>query len=103
MFSYAASTIVTLLCSSGATLLAAAGEATIAAILAGVATVALGIEKSLLFREKWKLHLSIATRLEVLQLAALSGLVSESAILEERKNILGIYADQIPMAARDEH
>jgi len=102
MYAYSFSTIITLLCSTGATLTAALGEATIAAFLAGTATVALGIEKSLLFREKWKLHLSIATRLEALLLLTQSGLACEAEALRERSAALGAYAERLPMGSRED-
>jgi hypothetical protein len=42
---------------------AARDNTQIAAALAAVSTILIGLEKSLLFREKWKFHLAIATRL----------------------------------------
>src|SRR5208283_3442361 len=54
---YVVTTIGTLLCSAGATYLAASGSSHVAAILSAIATVLVGTEKSMLFREKWKFHL----------------------------------------------
>jgi hypothetical protein len=65
MTAYVITTIGTLTCSTAATLFAAAGYNREVAILAGIATVLIGVKKSLLFREKWRLHLSIDTRLQI--------------------------------------
>ncbi|HEX3958972.1 MAG TPA: hypothetical protein VHZ03_20480 [Trebonia sp.] len=77
---YVAATVGTLLCTSAAGLLAAMHHDQAAAILAGVSTVLVGTEKSLLFREKWRFHLAMRAKLEVLRSAIISqGLDATSA------------------------
>jgi hypothetical protein len=71
MCSYVVTTTGTLVCSAGATYYAAGGKSpNIAAILAAIATILVGTEKSLLFREKWKFHLLMYTKLNVLRASA---------------------------------
>ena len=66
MSAYVLTTVGALVCSVGATYFAAAGSVpNVAAILAAITTILVGIEKSLLFREKWKFHLLMFTKLNV--------------------------------------
>src|SRR4051794_16628963 len=62
MVAYVVSTVGVLICTTGGTYAAAQENAKVAAVLAAVATILIGLEKSLLFREKWKFHLGMATR-----------------------------------------
>jgi hypothetical protein len=103
MIAYVFTTIGTLVCSAGATFLAAEGEhVKIAAILSAAATIFVGAEKSLLFREKWKFHLLMQTKLKVLKAKVLLGRATLEQTSDEFTNILSSYAAELPMAAREE-
>src|SRR5437016_13599075 len=67
MAAYVTTTFGTIMSTTAATILAALGQATAAAIAAAMATVFISVEKSLMFREKWRLHLTIYTRLRNLR------------------------------------
>ena len=76
---YVTSTVGTLISTSAAGVLAAMHYDRTAAVLAAVATVLVGAEKSLLFREKWRFHLTTRTSLELLQTEIVTkGLDAES-------------------------
>jgi hypothetical protein len=98
---YVVTTVSTLLCTSGATLAAAAGQDFTAAVFAAVSTVLIGLEKSLLFREKWKFHLSFATRLFVLSTKIATSTYSVNAIADEYEKILSDYPANLPIAGRE--
>jgi multidrug transporter EmrE-like cation transporter len=68
MFFYVVTTVGTILCSTGATILGALDMGQQAAILAAIATIFVSTEKSFLFREKWKLHLTIESQLRSIKL-----------------------------------
>jgi hypothetical protein len=90
-----------LLSSTGATYFAAREQSQIAAILAAIATVSVGLEKSLLFREKWKFHLGIATRLFVLKYERQMGVLSDDNFSKRLTAILSQYADALPISSRE--
>jgi hypothetical protein len=100
MIAYASSTVGILVCSTFASLAAAKQLSDLAAYLAAAATILVGLEKSMLFREKWKFHLAIATRLSVLSTAMDLGQLSLPKIVEEYSSILNSYADSLPIISR---
>jgi hypothetical protein len=57
--------------------------------------------KSLLFREKWKFHLAIATRLSILQIKLRLAGADTKALTDEYAAILDSYANSIPIAGRE--
>jgi hypothetical protein len=79
MLAYVVSTVGTLLCTSAASLLAASHFEQTAAVLAALSTVLIGVEKSLLFREKWKFHLTMHNKLKLLQADIATGQVDPGA------------------------
>jgi hypothetical protein len=101
MLAYVSSTILILVCSSLATLAAAKQMSDLAAYLAATATVLVALEKSMLFREKWKFHLAIATRLSVLSAEIETAQVPTAKIIEEYSLILRSYAESLPIAPRE--
>ncbi|MBH5402767.1 hypothetical protein HZZ13_33970 [Bradyrhizobium sp. CNPSo 4010] len=102
MSAYVITTVGTLLCSAGATYFAASGASSIAAVLAAVATVLVGTEKSLLFREKWKFHLLMYTKLNVFRTKVLLGRIAQEQAFDEYGTLLMMYASELPMAAREQ-
>ena len=103
MSAYVVTTVGTLLCSAGATYFAAGGtRANVAAILAAVATVLVGTEKSLLFRDKWKFHLLMFTKLNTLRAKILLGRLTPEGASDEFATIMALYASELPMAAREQ-
>ena len=101
MSAYVSTSIGMLLCSASATYLAARGEANKAAILSAVATVLVGTEKSLLFREKWKFHLLMYTKLNLLRAKMLLGQLELNDAANEYASIMSSYAAELPMEARE--
>jgi hypothetical protein len=100
MCAYVGTTIGTLACSAGATYFAANGASpNTAAILAAIATVLVGTEKSLLFREKWKFHLLMYTKLNVLRAKVLLGRLTLDQASDEYSAIMTAYASELPMAS----
>ena len=97
---YVVSTVGTLLCTSAAGVLAALHHDQAAAILAAVATVLVGTEKSLLFREKWRFHLAMRTKLELLQSAIVTQGLGPAAAGQQLGEILETYAANLPVEAR---
>jgi hypothetical protein len=97
---YVTSTVGTLLFTSAAGVLAAMHYDTIAAILAAAATVLVGVEKSLLFREKWKFHLTTRTSLELLQTEIVTKGMDAASIGARLGVILESYASSLPVEAR---
>jgi len=98
-FTTAAVGIVT---SAAATVVAALGYSTHAALLAGGATVSFGLEKALLFREKWTHHLNNAMRLEALKVRYLHGGLDPSSTTRQLAGILTTYAERLPITQRGE-
>src|SRR2546425_426921 len=66
MVGYVGTTIGSLICSASASVFAGMDYSRSAAVFAAAATVLLGAEKTLMFREKWKFHLLMYTKLQVL-------------------------------------
>lgn len=97
---YVTSTVGTLVCTSAAGVLAAMHYDTSAAILAAVATVLVGVEKSLLFREKWKFHLTTRTSLELLQTEIVTKGLDKDSAGTRLGEILESYASNLPVEAR---
>jgi hypothetical protein len=103
MCAYVVTTIGTLVCSAGATYYAAGGRSpNVAAILAAIATILVGTEKSLLFREKWKFHLLMYTKLNVLRAKLLLARLTAEQASDEFAAIMTLYASELPMAAREQ-
>lgn len=97
---YVTSTVGTLLFTLAAGILAAMHHDTIAAVLAAAATVLVGVEKSLLFREKWKFHLTTRTSLELLQTEITTKGLDAASIGARLGEILESYASSLPVEAR---
>lgn len=97
---YVVATVGTLLCTSAAGLLAAMHHDEAAAILAGVSTVLVGTEKSLLFREKWRFHLTMRTKLELLQSAIVTQGLGATEAGRRLEEIMENYAANLPVEAR---
>jgi hypothetical protein len=102
MLAYVTSTIGVLFCSTMAILAAAKQLNELAAYLSAATTILVGLEKSMLFREKWKFHLAIATRLSVLFAEIEAGQVADAKVIGEYSSILKAYADSLPIAGRDD-
>lgn len=102
MSAYVLTTVGTLVCSAGATYFAASGASKIAAVLAAIATVLVGTEKSLLFREKWKFHLLMYTKLNVFRAKLLLRRLTPEQAADEYGALMTLYASELPMAARDQ-
>jgi len=88
--------------SAAATIVAGAGRAFPASILAGSATALFGFEKALLFREKWTHHVNNAMQLEALKIAYLHGSLETAKAVERLGEILTNYGARLPMAERNE-
>ena len=101
MLAYVSSTIGILFCSTIATLAAAKQLSELASYLAAATTILVGLEKSMLFREKWKFHLAIATRLSVLSAEIATGKISNTRVVDEYSTILRSYAESLPIAGRE--
>ncbi len=97
---YVTLTVGTLLCTSAATVLAAMRYDVAAAIVAGVSTVLVGTEKSLLFREKWRFHLTMRAKLEQLQTKIATQGLDVTAAGQELGEIMESYAANLPVEAR---
>lgn len=97
---YVTATVGTLLSTSAAGLLAAMHHDTAAAILAAVSTVLVGTEKSLLFREKWRFHLGMRTKLELLQSAIVTQGLDAAAAGQRFGALMEGYAANLPVEAR---
>jgi len=99
---YVAATIGTLLSTSAAGVLAAMRYDKAAAILAALSTVLIGVEKSLLFREKWRFHLTIRTKLELLQTEVVTKNLDAKAAGKRLGEIQESYALHLPVEAREQ-
>ena len=102
MLAYSFTTIGTILLTAATSILAAFGFSGHAAISAAVATVLIGTEKSLLFREKWKLHLIIVTKLTALKRRLLFGKLNPDQAVEQLNQVLENYSSELPIAPRQE-
>jgi hypothetical protein len=97
---YVVATVGTLVCTSAAGVLAALHYDKAAAIFAAVATVLVGVEKSLLFREKWKFHLTMRTKLELLQTEMVTKGLDAATAGQRLGEILETYASNLPVEVR---
>jgi hypothetical protein len=97
---YVVATVGTLISTSAAGLLAAMHHDQAAAILAGVSTVLVGTEKSLLFREKWRFHLTMRTKLELLQSTIVTQALDAAAAGQQLAEIMQGYAANLPVETR---
>jgi len=102
MSAYVVTTIGTLVCTAGGTYYAASGASKLAAILAAIATILVGVEKSLLFREKWKFHLLMYTKLNALRAKFLLSRLTPAEASDEFTSIMTLYASELPMSAREQ-
>lgn len=91
-----------IIASGAATVVAALGHATEAAILAAVATISFGAEKALMLREKWVHHLATAAQLRSLKLALVYEGLDTKTAAEKMGRILEGYAVGLPTAPRSE-
>lgn len=98
---YVATTTITIGASTGATVMAAIEKSLIASILAGLATALMGIEKTLLFREKWKLHLHVTTQLKNLENKLSLDLIDMKEAFGFFEEILVNYSNDLPFDERD--
>jgi hypothetical protein len=101
MLAYVSSTVGILFCSTAATVCAARQLSELASYFAAAATILVGLEKSMLFREKWRFHLGMATQLSVLAAQLDAGPVDVTKIVNDYSAILKSYASSLPIAARE--
>ena len=101
MGAYTLSTAGTIICTSAATILAALQLGTEAAILSGVATIFISLEKSLMFRDKWKVHLSVTTKLESLRSELEFGLVDTETAFRRLEKSLEDYSNELPFVPKE--
>jgi hypothetical protein len=101
MAAYVVTTFGTIISTSPATVLAALNRSTEAAITAAAATVFISVEKSLMFREKWRLHLTIYTRLRNLQRSLTLKEINNQAALTKMGSLLEEYSAELPIAQRE--
>ena len=71
-----------------------------AAFFAAAATILLSIEKSMLFREKWKHHLSMYASLSAIKIEYDIAKVSDNEVLTRIENILDKYSSDLPIESR---
>jgi hypothetical protein len=101
MTAYVITTFGTIISTASATVLAGLTRSTEAAIMAAAATVFISVEKSLMFREKWRLHLTIYTRLRNLQRSVTLKAIEEKTALDKMGSILEEYSAELPIAQRE--
>jgi len=98
MLFYVVTTIGTIICSTGATIFGALELGPQAAILAAIATVFVSTEKSFLFREKWKLHLTIESQLRSIKLDYDTQQCDINEIVDKIQAAMGKYSTELPFA-----
>ena len=98
---YVGTTVGTILATAGATLVAALQYARWAAMLAGLGTVLVSLEKSLLFRERWRLHIKIETLLEGVDVDYRTGRISLEQATASYQSVMADYAEQVPVRSRE--
>jgi hypothetical protein len=101
MAAYVITTFGTIISTTSATICAALNRSTGAAILAPTATVFISVEKSTMFREKWRLHLTIYTRLRNLQRSVTLQAIDKQTALTKMGSILEEYSAELPIAQRE--
>lgn len=97
---YFGTTASAIICSGSATVVAALGSAKYAAILAGATTILLGLEKAMMFREKWAHHLRIWARLDSLRLQYLHGSLDDEIVAQRLGTIVEEYSVSLPIEER---
>ena len=100
MITYAVTSVGMRACSAAAILFAALNHGLTAAVLSAITTVLAGTEKTLLFREKWKLHLGVYTAYQNLELDVRAGAVDVNEALVQMKRIAEAYAADLPIETR---
>ena len=100
--SYTSASALAIIASGAATVVAALGYSTEAAILAAVSTVSFGMEKALMLREKWAHHLTTGAQLRALRLALVHGGLDTKMAAEKMGRILQGYAAALPISPRAE-
>ncbi len=90
-------TLGSIICTSGATLLAALAIHTPAAIMAAIATIFVTTESTFSFREKWKHHLNILAEFESISLDAELDNITKEDITTKIKTVLRKYATEMPI------
>jgi hypothetical protein len=90
-----------IVCSSGAVFFGAQDKGYVAAVLSAIATICIGTEKSLLFREKWKIHLLIFTKLSNLSLLSDVGNLTAEQAAAGLVEITSSYAEILPVSERE--
>ena len=98
MLFYVVTTVGTILCSTGATIFGALDLGQQAAILAAIATIFVSTEKSFLFREKWKLHLTIESQLRSIKLEHDTKQCDISETVDKLQAAMGKYSTELPFA-----
>lgn len=98
---YFVTSATAIICAGGATVVSGMGYAGWGAILAGMATILLGIEKAMLFREKWSHHLVTHSKLESLRLQYLHTGLSEAEAANRMGAILTEYGANLPVSDRE--
>jgi hypothetical protein len=101
MCCYVVTIFVTVSCSTAATIISALHSDILASVLAGAATVLISLDRSLMFREKWKLHVLILAHLEALKIALETGQVDLKAAVADLRDIMQRYAADLPFPCRD--
>jgi hypothetical protein len=101
MCAYVVSTAGTVFCTAAAAILAALNINRYAALLAGAATVLVSIEKSLLFREKWRLHLGLALKNKNILLGLEHGQLDVQGALKAYQDANEQYSTELPIAPRE--
>lgn len=94
---YTLSTLATIISTSAATMYAAQNKSEIAARLAALATVLVGVEKSFLFREKWRFHATCRAKLIRILLNLKYGGISDAEAASRFEDVYEGYASQLPV------
>jgi len=98
---YFVTSAVAIVCAGAATIVSGIGHAEVGAVLAGTATVLLGIEKGMMFREKWAFHLSTYARLDALRIEYSNGAISDENAVKRLSEIICNYATDLPIDRRN--
>jgi hypothetical protein len=88
-------------CSTGATMVAMYGSAKLAGMSAGLATLFISIDKLVLSREKWRVHVTIETHLNNLKVALLSRRSDIHIVVDKIQSITEQYATELPIEPRE--
>jgi hypothetical protein len=92
----------TVLASTGATVMAALEISVIASILAGIATILISVEKTLLFKKKWRVNLKTYTLLKNLANKLRFDAMELQAALKEFESIALNYSADLPFAEENQ-